>query len=62
MAQTYKLPDFVFVIFCDGQREPDQACYSEREAKREKRDLEAMGFEVRIRKMPLAAADAKGWL
>jgi hypothetical protein len=36
-----------WVILADG--DVDQICYSEREARREKRDLEAMGYAVKIK-------------
>lgn len=39
----------LFVIIADGTF--DQVCETEAQAKREKRDLEKMGCEVRIRKV-----------
>ncbi len=48
----------VFALYADGDF--DQLCYSEREAKRERRDLETMGFIVKVRKMTLEQAKAKG--
>lgn len=47
----------LYVIIADGAF--DQVCEAEASAKREKRDLERMGFEVRVRKVAdWAAADA----
>lgn len=40
----------VWVLLADGAY--DQMCYSEREMKREKRDLEEMGFKVKVKTFP----------
>lgn len=51
--------DMVYAVFADGSF--DQLCYSEREAKKERRDLEKMGFVVRVKKMTYAQARAKNY-
>lgn len=42
---TTKFAPAAWLLVCDD--EPDQVCYSEREMRKERKELEAMGFEVR---------------